>query len=274
LLVAALFWTWMWGPLGLLLATPITVCAAVVGRHFPHLAFLAVAFGDEPGLNAELDFYQRLLSRTHKDALVFAKRRAAETSVAQTFDELFLPALTLLSRDLDSHTISDETAARVVKDIDALARRLMSPAREHVQTPSVLGIASVPMFDIPVLQMLRVGLASGGRALDILSAANRDDALAQAAKRQPEVVCIADLPPGGNVNARFLCRRLRAELPSTFIVALVPEATDKHSQETAARLREAGANIVAHSITEGILAFSQHESAKVPVSSPSVVFAG
>jgi hypothetical protein len=115
LLVAALFWTWMWGPLGLLLATPITVCAAVVGRHFPHLAFLAVAFGDEPGLNAELDFYQRLLSGSPKDALVFAKRRAAETSAAQTFDELFLPAVALLSRDLDSHGISDDTAARVTK---------------------------------------------------------------------------------------------------------------------------------------------------------------
>jgi predicted PurR-regulated permease PerM len=274
LLVGALFWTWMWGPLGLLLATPITVCLAVVGRHFPHLAFLAVAFGDEPGLNAELDFYQRLLSGKPKDALVFARRRAAETSAAQTFDELFLPALALLSRDLDSHGISPETAARVAKDIDVIARRLTSPAREHVPASPILGIAAVPLFDAPLLQMLRVTLASGGQTLDILPPANRADTLAQAATRQPELVCIADLPPGSNVNARFLCRRLRAELPNTFIVALVPEATNKHSQETAARLREAGANMVVHSITEGALAFVQHRSADAPASSASVVFAG
>lgn len=269
LLVAALFWTWMWGPFGLVLATPMTVCAAVVGRHFPDLAFLAVAFGDEPGLNAELDLYQRLLSGTFKDALVFAKRRAAETSAPQTFDELLVPALALLASDLDSHTISDETAARVSKDIDAIARRLTSPARERGQASriSVLGIAAVPVFDTPILQMLRVALSHEGQALDVLEPANRADTVTQAAQRKPTLVCIADLPPGGNVNARFLCRRLRAELPDTFIVALLPGAADNHSQESAARLREAGANVVANSITEATQALQQPRSAEVPVAS-------
>ncbi len=266
LLVAALFWTWMWGPFGLVLATPVTVCAAVVGRHFPNLAFLAVAFGDEPGLNAELDFYQRLLSSNFKAALVFAKRRVAETSAAQTFDELLVPALTLLASDLDSHTISDETAARVAKDIDAIARRLSAPARERKQTSpiSVLGIAAVPLFDAPILQMLRVMLAHEGRSLDILEPATRVDTVTQVAQRKPTLVCIADLPPGGNGNARFLCRRLRTELPSAFIVALVPGASDNHSQESAARLREAGANIVAHSVTEATQAFKEHQGADEP----------
>jgi predicted PurR-regulated permease PerM len=275
LLVAALFWTWMWGPLGLLLATPITVCAAVVGRHFPNLAFLAVAFGDEPGLNAELDLYQRLLSGPRRDALVFAKRRAAATSVAQTFDELLIPALALLASDLDSQSISDETATRVAKDIESLARRV-APAREAAPTsrPAVLGIASVPLVDAPILHMLRGTLASHGRALDAIVSSSRAEALAQAVARNPALVCIADLPPGGNANARFLCRRLRAELPNAFIVALVPEPTDKHYQETAARLREAGANLVVPTILAATQALTDHAAESAPASSRTVVFAG
>ena len=266
LLVAALFWTWMWGPFGLVLATPVTVCAAVVGRHFPNLAFLAVAFGDEPGLNAELDLYQRLLSGTFKDALVFAKRRATETSPSETFDELLVPALALLASDLDSHTISDETAARVAKDIDTIARRLTSPARERAQpsTISVTGLAAVPLFDAPILQMLGVMLSLEGRALDVLGPASRADTLTRAAQLKPALLCIAALPPSGNANARFLCRRMRAEFPSAFIVALVPGATDKHSQESAARLREAGANVVTHSVAEAQQAFTQNQSAEAP----------
>lgn len=275
LLVAALFWTWMWGPFGLVLATPITVCAAVVGRHFPQLSFLAVAFGDEPGLNAELDFYQRLLGRSPKDALIFAKRRAAEAGAAQTFDELLVPALALLSSDLDAHTISDETAARVAKEIDTIARRLAPSARASLPASRAtsLGIAAVPLFDGPVLQMLRVALTSASHAIDTLEPANRAETLARAIERQPQLVCIADLPPGGNVNARFLCRRLRAELPGVFIIAVVPEASDKHSQETAARLREAGANTVVHSITAACQAFAEHEAAEQPASSRDVAFA-
>jgi predicted PurR-regulated permease PerM len=276
LLVAALFWTWMWGPLGLVLATPITVCAAVVGRHFPRLASLAVAFGDEPGLNAELDFYQRLLSGNFKNALLFARRRAAETSAAQAFDELLVPALALLSRDLDAQTISADIAARGAKDIDAIARRLAPPVREQPGTPRspILGIASQPIFDGPVLQMLRVNLAGSGLGLDLLEPESRDDALERANARKPRLICVADLPPGGNVNARFLCRRLRAELPDTFIVALVLQAPDQTSQETAARLRAAGANLVVHSIREAGLAFVENERAEAPISARSVAFAG
>lgn len=275
LLVAALFWTWMWGPLGLVLATPITVCAAVVGRHFPNLAFLAVAFGDEPGLNAELDFYQRLLSGTLKDAQVLAKRRAAESSVTQTFDELLVPALALLSRDLESHTINEETAARVTREIEGIARRLGPPARDAAPTtPSVLGIASVSLFDAPILQMLRGALSAGGHTLDVVATPDRAAALAQLEQKQPALVCIAQLPPVGNANARFLCRRVRARFPSSFIVALVPQAADKHSQETAARLREAGASSVVYSVAEAAHALTEHEAANVRVSSHSVAFAG
>jgi DNA-binding response OmpR family regulator len=138
----------------------------------------------------------------------------------------------------------------------------------------VLGIACVPLFDASILQMLRGALTSSGLALDVVEAPSRAEALAQVAERQPKLVCIAGLPPAGNANARFLCRRLRASFPGTFIVALVPQAADKHSQETAARLREAGANSVVHSVAEAAQALAEHQPAEVTVSSASVAFAG
>jgi predicted PurR-regulated permease PerM len=274
LLVAALFWTWMWGPLGLVLATPITVCAAVVGRHVPRLAFLDIAFGDEPGLNAELDFYQRLLSGAPKDALAFAKRHAAQTSFVKTFDDVLVPALALLARDLDSRAISAETGARVARDIESIAQRCGAYREPQRSASLALGIAAQPLFDAPILQMLRATTARQGLALEVAVAESRDDALAWALKSQPQVVCVTALPPGGNVNARFLCRRLRAELPGCFIVVLVPEPDDELSQEGAARLREAGADLVAHSIDEAAAALAARSPERAPASSARVAFAG
>jgi hypothetical protein len=110
--------------------------------------------------------------------------------------------------------------------------------------------------------------------LDAIVASTRAEALTQALARNPTLICIADLPPGGNANARFLCRRLRAQLPNAFIVALVPEPADKHSQETAARLREAGANVVVPTILAATQALTEHATEVPAASSATVAFAG
>jgi predicted PurR-regulated permease PerM len=68
ILVAAVFWTWLWGPIGLLLSTPLTVCVVVVGRYVPHLEFLGILFGDEPVLSSAQRFYQRMIAMNAEDA--------------------------------------------------------------------------------------------------------------------------------------------------------------------------------------------------------------
>jgi hypothetical protein len=175
---------------------------------------------------------------------------------------------------LDSRGIEHETAERVAKDIDGIARRF-GPTRERPRKtePAALGIACVPLFDAPILQMLRVTLESQGRSLDTLATADRSETLARAVELKPQQILIAALPPGGSVSARFLCRRLRAELPHCFIVVIVPELVPSHSQETAARLREAGASSVVHGVREAALALSQHDEASAGVESAGVAFA-
>jgi AI-2E family transporter len=127
LLISALFWTWLWGPAGLVLATPLTVCAAVLGRHVPQLAFLSIALGDDAGLNAEVNFYQRTLAKVTKDAHRLVKRLAAETSLAQMLDEVVAPALRLMVHDLNVEAISRNDADRVVADISDIVSRLAPP---------------------------------------------------------------------------------------------------------------------------------------------------
>jgi predicted PurR-regulated permease PerM len=254
LLISALFWTWLWGPLGLVLATPLTVCAAVIGRHVPELSFLAIALGDEPGLNAEINFYQRTLARAAKDAYRLAKRKANETSVPQALDELLIPALGLMVADQNVQAINQSVADRVVQDIAAVVARLA--AAESAVTSStaaagaVMGIPAESTADALLLEMLRVTLVQTGVAMTCLEGASRAELLASASRAQPAALCIAALPPSGNANARFLCRGLRLAAPNALIVVLSPEAEGKRSREAAARLREAGANGVAYGVRE------------------------
>ena len=114
LLVSAFFWAWIWGPAGLALAIPITVGLAVLGRHVPALAFLAVLLGDDPAIGPELGFYQRLLARDEAGAAEIARATMGETGTAGLMDEVITPALVLAARDLGREEISSDDHAFIV----------------------------------------------------------------------------------------------------------------------------------------------------------------
>ncbi|MBA3589756.1 AI-2E family transporter, partial [Methylibium sp.] len=100
-LVMIAFWTWLWGPIGLVLATPLTVCLVVVGKYVPALGFFDTLLGDRPALEAATGFYQRLLARDEDEAVDIAESHFAENSLVQTFDELLVPALVRSRQDLE-----------------------------------------------------------------------------------------------------------------------------------------------------------------------------
>ncbi|HYQ14633.1 MAG TPA: AI-2E family transporter, partial [Polyangiaceae bacterium] len=257
LLISALFWTWLWGPFGLLLATPITVCAATVSRHVPELAFLNVLLGDETGLESRVNFYQRVLAKAAKDALRLAKRHAASGSLSHTFDELLVPTLELLAADEQVGAVEPEAAAGVVADLRDIARKLATqrpPAKSPARSLEVLGIASDCNADALLLEMLAFGAAS----LDVrvIAPAPRPQVLASAEASAPRAICIAALSQASNVNARFYCRRLRLLFPQLPILVLSPDIAGKRAKEADARLREAGATDVVGTIGEAAVALS------------------
>jgi hypothetical protein len=99
LLVAAVFWTILWGPAGLILSTPLTVCVVVLGRYVPQLSFLHVLLGDEVVLGAEAQIYQRLLAMDQPEAHAIVDRFLKEKSLVELYDSVLIPALSLLEQD-------------------------------------------------------------------------------------------------------------------------------------------------------------------------------
>jgi hypothetical protein len=135
---------------------------------------------------------------------------------------------------------------------DIVAR--LSPQTERKATPSkattVLGVPAESDADALLLEMLALTLRERHGILVTLDKGPREKTVTDALAHRPEVVCIAALPPGGSANARFLCRRLRAALPEARLLVLRPEPVAQRSQESAARLREAGASGVSYGIRE------------------------
>ena len=93
LLVAAAFWAVLWGPIGLVLSSPLTVCLVMLGRYVPQLEFLAVLLGDEPALDPSVSFYQRLLARDQDEAEDLILEHLKTESADQVYDEMLIPTL-------------------------------------------------------------------------------------------------------------------------------------------------------------------------------------
>jgi predicted PurR-regulated permease PerM len=111
--VAAIFWSWIWGPIGLLLSTPLTLCLVVAGRHLKGLAFLDLLLGDTPALSMSERFYQRAMSGDHEEILAAAHAYLKRKSFARYCDKILIPAMQLASADLGKHSITPQQQATV-----------------------------------------------------------------------------------------------------------------------------------------------------------------
>ena len=110
ILVSAVFWTWLWGPIGLVMSTPLTVCLTVMGRYVPQLSFLNTLLSDEEVLPPEARFYQRLLALDPEEAADIAEEYLKENSLESLYDKVLLPALSLAEQDRHRRSGRDERA--------------------------------------------------------------------------------------------------------------------------------------------------------------------
>jgi len=131
LLVMAAFWAFLWGPIGMVLSSPLTVCLVVLGKYVPGLRFLDVLFGETAPLDPKRSFYQRLLARDRDEALELARARVQESSAEEVYENLFIPALNFLRRDRAARRVTrdDEQAAlQLLREVDAELQGGASPA--------------------------------------------------------------------------------------------------------------------------------------------------
>ncbi|HZZ11191.1 MAG TPA: AI-2E family transporter [Paraburkholderia sp.] len=111
--VAAIFWSWIWGPIGLILSTPLTLCLLVLGRHVRRLEFLDVLLGDQPALTPVENFYQRALAGDPDEALEQAEILLRDRSLTTYYDEVAIPGLQLAANDVSRGSVTAQQLARI-----------------------------------------------------------------------------------------------------------------------------------------------------------------
>ncbi|WP_120010590.1 AI-2E family transporter [Teichococcus vastitatis] len=163
-IVAAIFWTWLWGPIGLILATPLTLCLVVLGRHVERLEFLDVLLGDRPALTPVQNFYQRILAGDTDEALAQAETLLQDRSLTAYYDEVALKGLRLAATDLERGVLRPEQLERVKNAVSGLVNDLSDVAdhdppekvsRKSEAAPldasmSEKAVAHVPAPDVPL----------------------------------------------------------------------------------------------------------------------------
>src|SRR5262245_1244919 len=137
LLVAAAFWTWLWGPIGLALTTPLTVCLVVASRAIGRLEFIEILMSDDPPVETHLTFYQRILAGDVREAAELVAEAARTSSIEAAFDAILAPAL---ARDRDVDQLTRDEYRRVLDTIGRLIEELPSPGEA---TPSAAGSAPI-----------------------------------------------------------------------------------------------------------------------------------
>jgi predicted PurR-regulated permease PerM len=267
LLMAAAFWALLWGPVGLILANPLTVCLLVVGKNFPQLEFFNVLLGDEPALDADVTLYQRLLARDQDEATQLVEAKLREASLDRVFDELVVPALIYGKRDRERDEISEfderfiqSAIQEIVEDLGEQHAPAGAAGAEDMRhdgdgiVPS--GKVRVLLWparhdaDFVALEMLRHLLDPAKWDIEICGAEMlAAELLTVAAEKEPAVVCIGAVPPGGLARSRYLCKRLRNRVPGARIV-VGRWGLKTNLEQNSEQLREAGADRVDYTLLE------------------------
>jgi predicted PurR-regulated permease PerM len=214
-IVAPIFWTWLWGPVGLLLATPLTACLVVLGRYMPQLQFLDVLLGNRPVLSPEESLYQRILAQDPEEATEQAEEFARTKSIEAFFDEVAIPALLMAQADSDRGALSAERRAVIAAGfatiLDNLAEDgVIDRVDDQAAEPRVACLAGRNELDLAAAWLLRHLLRLRGHSVvvfspDALSTFNID--------RLPlngvAVVCLSLVSSTSPARARYLVRRIR-----------------------------------------------------------------
>lgn len=248
-LLSAAFWVLVWGPMGLVLATPLTVCLAVLGRHLVPLRFLDVLLGTDPAFDKPTQFYRRLISGDTEEALALAGDDAERGSLREFYSQTGVPMLALAAASAE-RSASAKQRHRVLSG----AARVVDELREdhagiESAEPRVLCIGARSEFDNLSAQMLAHALAHGGAAVQSLPASElAADQINDLALDGVATVVLCSFNPSPQTHARFVCKRLRRRAPKLRIV-LAAWSAPAHRFDADA-LAAVGADAVALTLEE------------------------
>lgn len=280
ILLALIFWTWLWGAPGLILAMPITSSLAVLGRRVPGLDWIGTLLNEDTGLPPSARLYQRLLALDLDQALAIARAERDRSSLEETYATVMVPALLALERHRHSGEVDERRATFALEGISEIADGLAldatfigpmeAPEAEPVAGTDPPALVSAPKSAAPrtvfvpahgpadaiVARMFMHVLHGRGRDATALPIGDRtsERAAAAAAAGSGATICLCAVPPLAESHARQLLERVRGLVPvGRIAAALVQPKVDERSNE---RLTMAGAGTVVASFTDAVRALA------------------
>jgi predicted PurR-regulated permease PerM len=230
IVVAATFWTWLWGPMGLLLSTPLTMCLVVLGRHVKHLQFLDVLLGDRAPLSAEESLYIRLLGDDADQAAAEAESFLKENTISRYYDDVALRALAIGDADARRGALDHDRALKIKDSTEALIQNLSDVQTAESEGADIvqgaMGAATVlciggrgPLDEAAALLLasllekrnVRARLATAREASETASHEHDTDSI--------KAVCVCYLDPANSARAPFLMRRIKRRIPGAAPIA-------------------------------------------------------
>ena len=253
-LVAAVFWTWLWGVVGLLLATPLTVCLLVIGKHVPQLSFLDILLGNEPVFEPAKRVYQRLVAGDQEEAAELVEAYCEHTPLVEVYDTMLISALALAETHWRQGEFSEDRHKYILQSVKEIIqeqgeRRQEMPATEGAENrneadgssspamaidragPCVLCLPARHEADEIAGTMLSQLVEMPGCRVETASVPSTASELIDLVRqRNPQVVCVSAMPPAAMMHARALCKRLRGRVPQGNLVVGLWHAQDDLSK--------------------------------------------
>jgi predicted PurR-regulated permease PerM/serine phosphatase RsbU (regulator of sigma subunit) len=219
--VSAVFWAWLWGAAGLILATPLTTCLVVVSRYVPQMEFLGVLLGDERALEPDAHLYQRLLAMDEVEASEIVDGHLHEHTVIEVYDRVLLPALNLAELDRhrgglteDKQEFIMQTLREMVDDLDGKTAEPETLLNGRVVCLPARDEADEIACRMLVQQLEALGVTAQAVSTQLLSG----EMLETIAREKPDAICISAMPPYAVMYATYLCKRVRRRFPDTPVV--------------------------------------------------------
>ena len=273
ILVASMFWALLWGPIGLLLATPLTVCVVVLGRHIEALEFIDVLLGDEPALEPEQSFYQRLLANDATEAADQAEALLKQHALSYYYDDVPMKALALAQTDAATGKLSREKQLSIkntmdtfiedLDDYDDVDPTLDVPKHEgdakderadsaKSAGASVLCVPCRSPLDEAAAGMARQLMEKNGLTATVRSLEEVTSSRLSTADGTSKLICLSYFGAVANpVHVRFLVRRLKRRMPDAIFIAgfwmLAGDAAKSETWRTSV-----GADFAATSLAEAV----------------------
>ncbi len=213
LLFAALVWAWIWGPIGLFLSTPLTVCLLVIGKNVPAFGYLNVILGSEPVLSMEARMYQRMLAMDPESMLDLAEEYLETREMSSFYDRVLVPALAMAERDRHAGTLAENRQQFIFRStrelIDDIGERFLKLPEEGLGPVRVFCVPALDEADELTSLMFEQLLEQAGIAAESGNTSQTiSEILREVERVRPEAVCVCAIPPGALSGTRNRCRRL------------------------------------------------------------------